>query len=226
MDIENPGYDVKRFNLEHFRKCERMLAHARKRGMVVSLIFHLDGRDKGVDPFGKAGMGGPDEQRYYRYAVARFGAFDNVVWDLTNEWHLFRDEAWVENIGAFVKECDPYDHLASVHGKEVFPFRKSPWADYAMFQRWDEHGAHEFMWKNRREQAATGRPMPQVNEEYGYEDHYPFPWGEARKWPARVADNRRRIAWEIAMAGGYQTTGERANVPGYGGWITVAATRR
>jgi hypothetical protein len=24
----------------------------------------------------------------------------------------------------------------------------------------------------------------------------------------------------MAMAGGYQTTGERANVPGYGGWIT------
>jgi hypothetical protein len=59
-----------------------------------------------------------------------------------------------------------------------------------------------------------------VNEEYGYEDHYPFPWGEGRKWPARVADNRRRLAWEMCMAGAYQTTGERANVPGYGGWIT------
>jgi Putative collagen-binding domain of a collagenase len=59
-----------------------------------------------------------------------------------------------------------------------------------------------------------------VNEEYGYEDHYPYPWGEGRKWPARIADNRRRIAWEVTMASGYQTTGERANVPGYGGWIT------
>ncbi len=66
--------------------------------------------------------------------------------------------------------------------------------------------------------------MPQINEEYGYEDHYPR-WGGNRKWPARTADNRRRLAWEMVMAGGYQTTGERADTgTGWGadtggGWI-------
>jgi hypothetical protein len=74
------------------------------------------------------------------------------------------------------------------------------------------------MLNQRREQAATGRPMPQVNEEYGYEDHYPQGWGGARVAPARSSDNRRRLAWEMVMAGGYQTTGEyTAN--GLGGWI-------
>jgi hypothetical protein len=218
--IENPGHDVRRFNLEFFRKCDRMLAHARKRDIIVSLIFHLDGRDAGVDPFGQRGMGGPEEQRYYRYVVARFGAFENVMWDVTNEWHLFRNESWVDKMGAYIKELDPWDHLTSVHGKEVFPFRKSRWADFAMFQQWDEHGSYAFMLKNRQEQAATGNVMPQVNEEYGYEDHYPFPWGEKRVWPARIGESRVRLAWEMAMAGGYQTTGERANVPNYGGWIT------
>jgi len=219
-NIENPGYDVRRFHLEFFRKCDRMLAHARKRGIIVSLIFHLDGRDAGVDPFGQRGMGGTEEKWYYQYVVARFGAFENVMWDVTNEWHLFRNEAWVEKMGAYIKDLDPWDHLASVHGKEVFPFRKSPWVDFAMFQRWDEHGSYGFMLKNRQEQAATGKVMPQVNEEYGYEDHYPFPWGEKRVWPARIGESRVRLAWEMAMAGGYQTTGERANVPNYGGWIT------
>jgi hypothetical protein len=80
-----------------------------------------------------------------------------------------------------------------------------------MYQSWDEHGGYQFMLNNRREQAATGRPMPQVNEEYGYEDHYPFPWGEKRLWPARIGDSRRRLAWEMSLAGCYQTTGERAN---------------
>ncbi len=219
-NIEDPGYDVKRFNVAYFHKCERMLEHARRLGIQVSIIFHLDGRDKGVDPFGKEGMGGPDEQRYYRYVVARLAAFDNVMWDVTNEWHLFRNEAWVEQMGRLIKDCDPYDHLTSVHGKGVFPFRTSSWADFAMYQSWDEHGGYGFMLKNRQEQVKTGRPMPQVNEEYGYEDHYPYPWGEGRKWPARTADTRRRLAWQMMMAGGYQTTGERANVPGYGGWIT------
>jgi hypothetical protein len=218
--IEDPGYDVKRFNVEHFQRLDRLLRHASARGVQVSLIFHLDGADKGVDPFGRAAMGGDDEQRYYRYVIARAAAFDNVMWDVTNEWHLFRDEAWTEKMGAFVRERDPYDQLTSVHGRSTFPFRTAGWADFAMFQSWDEHGGYAFMLKNRQEQLATGRPMPQINEEYGYEDHYPLPWGEARKWPARTADTRRRLAWEMTMAGAYQTTGERANVPGQGGWIT------
>jgi hypothetical protein len=224
-NVEDPGYDVTRFNVEFFRKAERMLRLARDLDIVVSIIFYLDGADKGVDPFGKERRGSPEEQRYYRYVVARFGAFANVMWDVTNEWHLFRDEAWVNRMGAFIHENDPYHHLASVHGHGQFPFRTNGWADFAMFQSWDEHGGYQFMLNNRREQAATGRPMPQINEEYGYEDHYPYPWGEARLWPARTADNRRRLAWEMTMAGGYQTTGERANagtgagLDTGGGWI-------
>lgn len=220
LDIENPGYDTGRFNLEFFRKAERMLAHARGRDMQVSLIFALDVADAGVDPFGRAGMGGPEEQRYYRYCVARFGAYANVWWDLINEWHLCRDEAWVRKMGALVSEWDPYGHTASVHGTGRFPFGGEPWADYVMFQSWDEDGAYEFLLEARKEQAATGRPKPVINEEYGYEDHYPFPWGGKRVWPARIAESRWRLAWEMTMAGGHQTTGERANIAGQGGWIT------
>lgn len=210
-NIADPGYDVSRFNVELFRKADRLLRVCRERGIVVSLIFYVDGRDPGVDPFGKGGMGGEDEQRYYRYTVARLAPFANIMWDLSNEYRLFRDDPWAEKMGALVKKYDPYQHITSIHGHGDFHFRQSPWADFAMYQSWDEHGGYAFMLKNRREQAATGRPMPQINEEYGYEDHYPFPWGERRLWPARIADNRRRLAWEISMAGCYQTTGERAN---------------
>jgi hypothetical protein len=210
-NMEDPGYDVTRFNLGLYHKAERLLELCRERDIVVSLIFYVDGADRGVDPFGKTGMGGADEQRYYGYTVARFAAYANLMWDVANEYRLFRDDAWAEKMGSLVKECDPYDHLTSTHGHGDFRFRRSPWVDFAMFQSWDEHGGYAFMLKNRREQAATGRAMPQINEEYGYEDHYPFPWGEKRLWPTRTADTRRRLAWEITMAGCYQTTGERAN---------------
>lgn len=220
-DIQNPGYDVSRFNVDHFRKAERMLAHARKRDMIVSLIFALDVADKGVDPFGvKNSTAGEDEQRYYRYCIARFAAFANVWWDLINEWNLCRTESWVEKMGALVKQWDPYDHVTSVHGTSKFPFADQPWVDYVMFQSWDEHGAYDFMLKARQAQTAANRPLPIINEEYGYEDHYPYPWGEKRIWPARIAESRVRLAWEMTMAGGYQTTGERANVARMGGWIT------
>jgi hypothetical protein len=222
--VENPGFDVKRFNIPHWRKIERMLRHARDKDMVISIIFYVDGARPGVDPFGKARMGQDDEQRYYRYAVARLAAFSNVMWDVTNEYHLFRNEDWANKMGAFIKKCDPYDHLMSVHGHGRFPFRKSAWADFAMYQQWDESGGYQFMLENRRQQTRIGRPIPQVNEEYGYEDHYPT-WGGNRRAPARSAENRRKLAWGMYMAGCYQTTGERADTgTGWGpdtggGWI-------
>jgi len=224
-NLEQPGFDVTRFNIAFWQKYERLLRQAWTKDMVVSVIFYVDGARPGVDPFGKANMGGLDEQRYYRYAVARLGAFANVMWDVANEYRLFRDDAWAEKMGAFIKQCDPYPHLTSTHGHGDFRFRQSPWADFAMYQSWDEWGGYDFMLKNRQEQEKTGRIMPQVNEEYGYEDHYPQGWGENRKAPARSAETRALLAWEMYLAGGYQTTGERADRgTGWGpdtggGWI-------
>ncbi len=223
---DDPGFDVNRFNLSHWQKCERMLLHARQKDMIVSLVFYLDGADKGVDPFGKDHAGSEEEKRYYRYAASRLGAFSNVVWDLSNEYRFLRDDAWANSMGEYLKSVDPYDHLTSVHGHGDFRFRSSGWADFCLYQAWDEHGGYDFMVKNRQEQIATNQPKPQINEEYGYEDHYPTGWGENRKAPARNADSRRRLAWEMCMAGGYQTTGERADqgcgqAPDTGGgWLT------
>ncbi|MFO0844697.1 MAG: DUF4038 domain-containing protein [Gemmataceae bacterium] len=223
--VDRPGFDVTRFQAPFWQKCERMLKHARDKDVVVSVIFFLDGQDPGVDPFGKAGAGGEDEQRYYRYAAARLSAFSNVMWDVTNEYHLFRTEPWVERMGALLKSADPVRHLTSVHGHGDFKFRTAKWADFALYQSWDDAGGHAFLLRHRRAQAKAGRPMPQVNEEYGYEDHYPGPWGGGKKPPARSADTRRRLAWGMYLAGGYQTTGERADrgtgkgPDSGGGWI-------
>jgi hypothetical protein len=59
----------------------------------------------------------------------------------------------------------------------------------------------------RKIQEGLGRIIPQTNEEYGYEDHYPI-WSKGLG--SETADSLRRTAWDIAMAGGYQTTGETA----------------
>jgi hypothetical protein len=223
--VEDPDFDVTRVHVAYWQKWDRMLRAARDRDMVISVVFYVDGSRRGTYPFGKERAGGEDEQRYYRYAAARFSAFSNVMWDVSNEYQSFRDDAWAEKMGTFLRRCDPYDHLTSVHGFEDFHFRTSPWADFAMYQSWDGSGGHAFMLENRGRQAETGRHMPQVNEEYGYEDHYPH-WGDdPTDPPGRCADNRRRLAWGIYMAGGYQTTGERADrgtgwgPDSGGGWI-------
>ena len=228
-DLDQPNFDVTRMNVAYWQKLDRLIEHAREKGIIVSLIFYVDGLDHGCDPFKKEHMGDENEQLYYQYAAARYAAFPNIMWDIANEYHLFRTPEWAEKMGNFLKSKDPAHHLISVHGKADFPFRKSPWVDVVMYQSWDECGGNQFIAECRRLQTESGRILPQINEEYGYEEHYP-PWGcgaTAAKTPpnGRSAWNRCLLAWEICMAGAYQTTGERADfgtgagADSGGGWI-------
>ena len=89
-------------------------------GAAVVLLYELVqlvGKDPGVDPFGKARAGSEDEQGYYCYAVARLAAFSNVMWDVTNEYHLFRSEPWVERMGTLLR---PIEHPDSTQQDDLF----------------------------------------------------------------------------------------------------------
>jgi hypothetical protein len=98
--------------------------------------------------------------------------------------------------------------------------RASSWFGFTSYQDWSRQ-QHALMLESRELQKKAGRIIPQTNEEYGYEDHYPnwaLPGSDS-------ADALRRTAWDIVMAGGYQTAGETCRrgtniVPDTGGgWM-------
>ena len=217
-DLRIPRVDYTRFNCPYWQKFERMLDYAREKEMIVSVIFGWN--DTRVHP----GAGSADEGRYFRYAAARLAAFANVTWDLGDDLDGFRSEGWTHDTGTMLYRLDPYHHLATSHPvrRNEHQDRTSQWFTMTSFQRW-ERPLHGWMLGQRQEQAKTGRIIPQLNEEYGYEDHYPS--SAPYKAPAASADADRRAAWEISMAGCYQTTGETAKrgtaVPPDtgGGWV-------
>lgn len=207
---DDPGFDYTRFNVAYYQRWDRMLAYARSEDMATSII--LDWNDSKVHPAALS----DDERRYYAYTAARLGAFSNITWDLGDDISSFRSLAWSHEMGSLlVQHLDPYHHLASDHPVDnAQQDRGSAWFGFTSFQQWTRP-IHGWMLDQRRQQAATGRIIPQTNEEYGYEDHYPrwspnYPDGQS-------ADADRRAAWEISMAGGYQTTGENAK-RGTGVW--------
>lgn len=216
-DPTSPGFDYARFDVTHWRKFERMLRHARDLDLVISVV--LDWNDSRVHPAAAS----DDERRYFRYAANRLGAFSNITWDLGDDISLYRDLAWSHKMGTYLYESDPYRHLASDHPTDNrHQDRTAEWFGFTSFQEWSRP-QHGWMLHQRDEQKKTGRIIPQVNEEYGYEEHYPK-W--AQNYPdGASAENMRRTAWEIYMAGGYQTTGETARRgTGYwpdtgGGWV-------
>lgn len=197
--IERPGIDYTRFNIPYWQKWERMLRYARERDMIISVV--LDISTHGA----QAAAGSEDERRYFHYAVARLGAFSNITYDLGDDLDSFRDEKWAHETGTLIETWDPYKHLATSH--PVHPEhqdRASDWFGFTSIQEWSRR-QHALMLEQRQIQIKTGRIIPQSNEEYGYEDHYPL-W--APEPPRDSADTLRRVAWDIAMAGAYGTTAE------------------
>jgi Protein of unknown function (DUF4038)/Domain of unknown function (DUF5060)/Putative collagen-binding domain of a collagenase len=200
-DIFHPGFDYQRFDIGYWQKFDRALRYARDRDMVMSLV--LDMNDGRVHPAEFSS----DERRFIHYAIDRFGAFSNITWDLGDDLDGFRNPMWTRVTGLLIKKWDDNRHLATSHPLSLeHEDRSSSWFDFTSFQEWSRQ-QHSFMLDQRAVQRKLGRIIPQANEEYGYEDHYPF-WAAGP--PSESADVLRRTAWDIVMAGGYQTTGESA----------------
>jgi len=198
--FSNPGFDYSRFDVAYWQKFERMLGYARERNMVISVV--LDMNDSGIHPE----AGSEDEHRFIRYAVARFGAFSNITWDLGDDLDSYRDDKWTHETGTLLQELDPYKHLATSHPVHtIHQDRPSNWFGFTSYQDWSRD-QHQLMLESRKLQEKAGRIIPQTNEEYGYEDHYPV-WAMPG---TDASDVLRRTAWDIAMASGYQTAGETA----------------
>ena len=220
-DRVHAGFDFARFDLAYWAKFERMLRYARDRDIIISVI--LDWNDSKEHP----AAGSADEWRYYRYAVARLGAFANITWELGDDLDSFRDAAWAHATGTLLTHWDNSRHLATSHPvNNDHQDRAAEWFGMTSLQEW-HRPLHVWMLEQRRKQAQIGRLIPQVNEEYGYEDHYPD-WNPTPA-PGCSADGNRRAAWEMAMAGTYQTTGETAKrgtgvAPDTGGgWVNGRA---
>ncbi|MFZ0964431.1 MAG: DUF5060 domain-containing protein [Terriglobia bacterium] len=198
---ELPGIDFTRFNLPYWQKWERMLRFARDQDMIISVVQEIS-TDIAMAP-----AASEDERRYLRYAVSRLSAFSNITYDLGDDLDSFRDEKWAHETGTLIEGWDPYHHLASSHPvHREHQDRTSAWFGFTSIQNWS-HQQHALMLEEREIQQKTGRIIPQTNEEYGYEDHYPH-WAAAP--PGASAETLRQMAWDIAMAGAYGTAGESA----------------
>lgn len=195
------AYDFTRFHLPYWRRAERAILAMRRRGIVANCILTIEKQDLPRE-YGRLTA---EELLFYRYAVARLSAFDNVWWDLGNEHNEFRDKEWGDAMGSLVKALDPHGRLLSAHGYAEFWYARSCWPGYIITQQYgDEKAVHDWVLK------YDAIPMPYVNEEYGYEGD------SAKPGHGQNADWVRRNHWSIAMAGGYATYGDWSNgVPYY-----------
>ena len=99
--------------------------------------------------------------------------------------------------------------------------RASAWLGFTSIQDWSRQ-QHALMLEERQIQKKTGRIIPQTNEEYGYEDHYPHwaptPPGDSAEACAR---RRGRSPWPAPTEPRVKARGRGTNIwpDTGGGWI-------
>ena len=124
-------WDYARFNPDFFHHYENRLTQLRNLGIEADVIL--------FNPYGKWGfekMGAAADDCYVRYIVARFGAYRNIWWSLANEYDFMHNktEADWDRLGSLVQQCDPFNHLRSIHNGTLIYDNNKPWVTHASIQ--------------------------------------------------------------------------------------------
>ncbi|HTB62642.1 MAG TPA: DUF5605 domain-containing protein, partial [Opitutales bacterium] len=186
--------DYTRFDPAFFQHYEKRLGQLRDLQIEADLIlFHPYGNNVGLN------LHSPDDERYLRYVVARFGAYRNVWWSLANEWDLVRTktEADFARYGESVSANDPYHHLLSIHNSAVIFNNTLPWITHASIQ----NGSAVESYASAELYRDVYR-KPVVYDEVKYEGNAPQRWGRLS------AEEMVQRFWEGTVAGTYVGHGE------------------
>ena len=176
----NEHPDHTRMNPPFWRHLDEIISYMHQRGILAHLMIEV--HNKGVN---WPGRGQGNDDRYWRYVIARYQAYGNVIWNLSKEmWKVDDPEYWESRVD-LVRQLDAYGHLLTAH--DVTLER----GDFLADQHHENFHAHILHERARR-------AWPVMNVEYGYEP------GPIPTYPViTLSDEMRCRTWEIVTGGGY-----------------------
>jgi hypothetical protein len=136
---------------------------------------------------------------FFKYVVARYQGYSNVVWDFSKESYNERDKAYLENRVGLIKATDGYRRLVTTHDDWAVHFdrRYAGAFDFVTDQKHD-HFAERIVQLRR----ALGCPV--INEEFAYECG-PGGVGDLSYHPRvrHTPEEHVLRSWEVVFGGGY-----------------------
>jgi hypothetical protein len=188
----NEQPDHTRLNPRFFQRYDGMMEALRDKGVIAHLMIKV--YNKKVKWPAKWSA---EEERYFRYVVARYGAFCNVVWDFAKESYNEKDDVLQAHLLDLVRQTDPYRRLTTAHDDDHYEWNPdlSRNLDFRVDQQHSLYGD-----VIRFDRARRAYPI--VNAEFGYE------FG-VEKLPTHAHRNQcdwqelLRRAYHIHLAGGY-----------------------
>jgi hypothetical protein len=183
-------WNYERFNPDFFQHLELRVANLMMLGIEADLIlFHP------YDRWGYSTMDAETNERYLRYIVARLASYRNIWWSFANEFDILSGIAmqdW-DRYFQLVQECDPSQHLRSIHNCRGFYDHGKPWVTHCSIQHSDLSRVSEWIRQYNK---------PVVVDECCYEGNINHGWGNI---PAQELVHR---FWEGFARGGYVGHGE------------------
>jgi hypothetical protein len=199
--------DKDHLDLRHFQALDRIVEYLAGNGMVADLL-----------PFDSAAVsyGTPEQdERFLRYVVARYAAYPNVIWCVTNEWQRAgRPKEYLAELGRKLRDLDPWSagRPLSIHplgGKgngERFQFGDQTWPVHVILQTGRGDPADPQLHADMLANREFGKPV--VNDEFGYMGDALW-WGSDGKRGGYSRAKHRQALWAIYMAGAYASIGDK-----------------
>jgi uncharacterized protein DUF4038/uncharacterized protein DUF5060 len=187
---ERPDYS--KFNLAYWRHYDRVVDAMYRRGIVAHILMRV--YNKMVK---WPANGGPEDDLYFRWLIARYSAYPNVTWDLAKEANNEKDLNYKIGRLRFIRANDPYRRPLTVHD------------DHATYDQGAYNGLLDYRsdqqhdnWRATMLDHLQSNAWPVINTEFGYEYGAKGPRDKTYS-RAQSAEEVCRRAWEVYMAGGF-----------------------
>jgi len=185
---DKPDHSV--FNLPFWQHYDRVIQALWERGIEAHIMLKVYNKHVNWPQ-----TGSPEDDLYFKYALARYAPFCNVHWDFAKESNNEKNLAYKLDRMAFIRQHDPYRRLLTTHTDHGAYRHYYGVLDY----RTDQN--HTNFYRTALRQRSRER-WPVVNSEYGYEQG---PGGPEDKTYSGANDALTvfKRAWEVYMAGAY-----------------------
>ncbi|MFC1714039.1 DUF4038 domain-containing protein [Candidatus Poribacteria bacterium] len=191
----------KGLNLEYWQEIDRRIAYAFERHPDV--IFKLIPYGEDTEEIRRYDTGDKASRLIARYAQARFSAFPNVIWCISNDREIARDVKLtgrqvsydtINHMGQDMAAREPWGTLLTNHQCRFsgYSFVEEPWSDIITIEDIDQVDGEIIM-----EYRAKGN-HPVINDEDRYECY---------RNPRHDRYFYRRLMWASLLSGGHATYG-------------------
>lgn len=200
-------------NLPYWQEIDRRLVYALEQHPQVQFKLIPYGED--TDEIRRYETGDPFSLFIARYAQARFSAFPNVHWCMSNDREIVGDDKQplagrqvyartIERMGRDMAAREPWGTLLTNHQCRWsgYDFVAAPWSDIITLEDLDQVGGEILLEYRQR------RAVPVVNDEDRYETYRP---------PKHPRYFFRRLMWGSLLSGGHATYGGMRTYEPYDG---------